>query len=174
MSEKHQMTVRILDAEYQLLTDDDPEKVQMVAEFVDKLVRETKYSAPFISNMSAVILTALNISEELYKSKNELDAYKDREDDYRDLASYKNQLAKAKEETDAAEKRCFDLQAKADSLEKEKEETAEYAASYKEKYNELMSENEQMKKASAELQNKLLENQIELVKARKIILDLGE
>jgi cell division protein ZapA (FtsZ GTPase activity inhibitor) len=39
---KTKMTINIMGVDYQVITDDDPNRVKMIADFVDTLIKETK------------------------------------------------------------------------------------------------------------------------------------
>jgi len=174
MNEKQQMTISILDTDYQILTDDDASRVQEIASRVDTMIRQTKNSAPYMNNLSAAILTALNLSEELQKSYDELAALRARESDYQALYAYKDKLKTVMQQLSDNDAKTLNMQARMDQLQSENNELTVLLNEYKEKYNTARGENEMNKKAVAELENRLLENQIELVKARKSLLDLSE
>ncbi|MFA0815670.1 MAG: cell division protein ZapA [Anaerofustis sp.] len=171
---KKRMTISIMGVDYQILTDDDPQRVGMIATFVNKLIRETKQSAPYISNMSAAILAALNLSEELYRIKDELEAYKERDAEYQVLINYKDKLTEAMQEIEENEVKNKVLQNRIERVEMENEEITELLDEYKTKFNTLRTEYEMNKRTMTELQNKLLENQIELVKVRKSLLNFED
>ncbi len=171
---KHKMTISILGVDYQVITDDDAQRVKMIASFVDKLIKETKQAAPFITNMSAAVLAALNLSEELYRIKDELEIYKERETEYQVLLSYKDKLTEALSELEENENKNHILQTRYERIELENDELSELLDEYKDKFNALRTEYELNKRTLAELQNKLLENQIELVKVRKSLLNFED
>ena len=171
---KHKMTINILGIDYQVLTDDEPDRVAMIASFVDKLIRETKRSVPYITNMSASILAALNLSEELYRIKDELELYKEKETEFQVLINYKDKLTDALKELEENETKNNVLQNRIERIELENDELNELLDEYKEKFNALRTEYELNKRSMSEMQNKLLESQIELVKVRKTLLNFDD
>ena len=156
---RKRMTINIMGVDYQLLTDDDAQRVNMIASFVNKLIRETKQSAPYISNMSAAILAALNLSEELYRIKDELESYKEQDAEYHVLINYKDKLTDAMQEIEENETKNKVLQNRIERVEMENDELTELLEEYKSKFNTLRTEYEMNKRTMNELQNKLLENQ---------------
>lgn len=168
------MTIRILDTDYQILTDDNEARVQEIANLVDNMVRQTKAAAPYMNNLSAAILTSLNLSEELHKARDELALLRERDSDYQTLYSYKDKLKSVMQQLSENDSKTLGLQIRMDQMQSECNELTILLNEYKEKYNAVRAENEMNKKAVAELENKLLENQIELVKARKSLLDFGD
>ena len=171
---KHRMTINILGIDYQVLTDDEPDRVAMIASFVDQLIRETKQSVPYITNMSASILAALNLSEELYRIKDELELYKEKETEFQVLINYKDKLTEALKELEQNETKNNVLQNRIERIELENDELNELLDEYKEKFNALRTEYELNKRSMSEMQNKLLESQIELVKVRKTLLNFDD
>ena len=171
---RKRMTSNIMGVDYQILTDDDAQRVNMIASFVNKLIRETKQSAPYISNMSAAILAALNLSEELYRIKDELESYKEQDAEYHVLINYKDKLTDAMQEIEENETKNKVLQNRIERVEMENDELTELLEEYKSKFNTLRTEYEMNKRTMNELQNKLLENQIELVKVRKTLLNFED
>jgi cell division protein ZapA (FtsZ GTPase activity inhibitor) len=92
---KRKMTINIMGVDYQVITDDDEDRVKMIASFVDKLIKETKQSAPYITSMSAAVLAMLNLSEELYRIKDELEEHREQAAEYQMLIGYKEKLTGA-------------------------------------------------------------------------------
>lgn len=56
-------TIKLLEQEYRIKTDRDPEHLQRVAEYVEGVLREVRVSTP--DTQTAAILTALNIASDL-------------------------------------------------------------------------------------------------------------
>ena len=67
MGDKNKVTVKIMDRDYTLVSDDSREHMQRVANFVDDKMRETFSSNKKLSTSMIGVLTALNIADELYK-----------------------------------------------------------------------------------------------------------
>lgn len=76
MSNKNKVTVKIMDRDYTLVSEDSREHMQRVANYVDDKMKETYESNKKLSTSMIGVLTALNIADELYKvleEKNELE-----------------------------------------------------------------------------------------------------
>ena len=175
MSEKRKTSINIMGIDYQVITDNSPDKVETIVEFVNNTMKETKNSMPYMTTMSAAVLTSLNLSEQLYSIKEELEKAKlivNQEDPVSE--EYKEKLQLALNELETYETKQKMLNSKIDRLESENEELTEDLNDYKQKYNALRTEYELNKRSLVDMQNKLLENQIELVKARKSLLDIND
>jgi cell division protein ZapA len=171
---KTKMTINIMGVDYQVITDDDPNRVKMIADFVDTLIKETKKTSPYMTNTSATVLSALNLSEELFRIKDDVEELKEKEQEYHMLMAYKDKLTDAMEELEDNETKNKIMKSRLERLESENNELNELMEEYKDKFNTLRTEYELSKRTVSELQNKLLENQLELVKARKNLLDFNE
>ncbi len=71
MQKKNKVTVKIMDREYTLVSEDSREHMQSVANYVDDKMRETYESNRKLSTSMIGVLTALNIADELYKINSE-------------------------------------------------------------------------------------------------------
>jgi len=67
MSTKNKVTVKIMDRDYTLVSEDAREHMQRVANFVDDKMREMYNSNKKLSTSMVGVLTALNIADELHK-----------------------------------------------------------------------------------------------------------
>ena len=94
---KNKVKVNILGGEYNILTDEDESRVQAIAAFVDKQITDTKAMSPQMTTMNAAILALLNLSEELYATKSELDEYKKKEDELDKSADAAKELESLKQ-----------------------------------------------------------------------------
>ncbi|MCI0469315.1 MAG: cell division protein ZapA [Nitrospirae bacterium] len=65
--------VFILGQKYTVRGDGSPEHIKEIARFVDEKMREVYASAHNATQIKAAIIAALNISDELYKLKEEYD-----------------------------------------------------------------------------------------------------
>ena len=61
--ESHPVTVKLMGREYRLRTDMDPERMQDVADYVERALSETRRSTS--DTQDAAILAALNIASDL-------------------------------------------------------------------------------------------------------------
>lgn len=171
---KNKVTVNILGVDYNVITDEDPDRVKGIAAYVDGLVKDTKAAAPQMSAMHAAILSLLNLTGELYDTKDLLKDMENKQEDFEKNLESVKQAEELKLELANCDNRMRTLKAKAEKLQVENIELKDMLDEYKDKYNALRTEFELNKRTLNDLQNKFLENQIELVKARKSLLDINE
>jgi cell division protein ZapA (FtsZ GTPase activity inhibitor) len=62
------VTIKILEREYRIRSDAEPEHLEAVAAHVDRVLREVRRSTP--DTQDAAVLAALNIASELLRSRN--------------------------------------------------------------------------------------------------------
>lgn len=95
MADKNKVTVKIMDRDYTLVSEDSREHMQRVANFVDDKMRETYSGNKKLSTSMVGVLTALNIADEFFKvllEKEELE---------RRINSPQYELKSARDELDA-------------------------------------------------------------------------
>lgn len=63
------VTVDIYGEQYPVKTDDEPEYVQKVAQYVDKKMKEIADTGKVVTTSKIAILAALNIADELLKAE---------------------------------------------------------------------------------------------------------
>jgi cell division protein ZapA len=95
MSDKNKVTVKIMDRDYTLVSEDSREHMQRVANYVDDKMRETYSSNKKLSMSMIGVLTALNVADELHKVINEKDELEKR------INSPQYELKSARDELDA-------------------------------------------------------------------------
>jgi cell division protein ZapA (FtsZ GTPase activity inhibitor) len=61
------ITIKILEREYKIRSDAEPEHLEAVAAHVDRVLREVRRSTP--DTQDAAVLAALNIASELLRSR---------------------------------------------------------------------------------------------------------
>lgn len=71
MQKKNKVTVKIMDREYTLVSEDSREHMQSVANYVDDKMRETFDGNRKLSTAMVGVLTALNIADEMFKINSE-------------------------------------------------------------------------------------------------------
>ncbi|MBQ1465908.1 MAG: cell division protein ZapA [Eubacteriaceae bacterium] len=174
MEEKRRVTVNILGVSYNIITDEDPQKVEAIAQYVDSAVKATKAAAPQMSNNHASILALMNTAEELFATRELLEAMKEKEEDFEKNLESVKQAEELKLELANADNRMKTLKNKAEKLQVENIELKDMLDEYKDKYNALRTEYELNKRTLNDLQSKFLENQIELVKVKKSLIDVQE
>jgi cell division protein ZapA len=68
--EKIRVNVSILGKEYSIASQVDPEYIKKAAEYLDMKMREVSQSYPNITEAKIAVLAALNITDELFQSRN--------------------------------------------------------------------------------------------------------
>lgn len=68
-----QINVKIFGQEFTIKGEDSPEYVESLAEFVDKKMREVASASSVITSHKVTILTAINIADELFRLRKELE-----------------------------------------------------------------------------------------------------
>jgi cell division protein ZapA len=95
MTQKNKVTVKIMDRDYTLVSDDSREHMQKVANYVDDKMREIFDSNKKLSTSMIGVLTALNVADEYHKVKVE------KEELERRINSPQYELKSARDELDA-------------------------------------------------------------------------
>lgn len=185
------VTVRINGVEYNLKGEEKEEYLHKVASYVDKKIKNIIDANNKLSTASAAVLSAINVVDDMFKIqekylniKNEYDEA-EHNDVYlkEQVESFKKQikhLEEYNEELQQKVKSCDDsefIKEKDLELEKAKKEMEimqQTAQKYMEQYNLLKAENKEInfhlqssKYKIIDLERKLVDNQINLVKEKK-------
>lgn len=186
------ITVRINGLEYNLKGEEKEEYLQKVAAYVDRKLKTIMDNNPRLNISSASVLTAVNAVDDLFKCDivykdlcAEVEAFETREKEFRNqIELFKSQIDELKQvNTELSEKIKNDkygeiLKAKEEEiagLKKEMEELSETSErnlsdlnAYKAENKELKFQLQSSRYKIIDLQNKLVENQINLVKVKKM------
>jgi cell division protein ZapA len=84
-TKKHTLRVTILNEEYAIRSDRDPEHAKAVAKYLDQAVRKVLSSGAVVESNRAVVLAALQITAELFDAKATIE---DTESSIKDLSDY--------------------------------------------------------------------------------------
>jgi cell division protein ZapA len=84
MAEKQRVDIEILGQKYPIRSEADPEYVRRLASFVDRRAREIRGDAAGQDAVRILALTALDITDELYRLRDER---KDQEVDHKDVSA---------------------------------------------------------------------------------------
>lgn len=68
-------TVRIFGKDYPIASDQNPEYVQRLAEFVDRKMNEIANGGDSLTSSRVAVLACLNIADDLMRTKNEKDRF---------------------------------------------------------------------------------------------------
>lgn len=75
MFDKSITTVKIFGRDYPIASDQNPEYIKRLAEFVDKKMNEMAQEGDSLSTSRIAVLACLNIADELMRTKNEKDKF---------------------------------------------------------------------------------------------------
>lgn len=155
------VSVTINGQEYNLKGNENEEYLHKVAAYIDEKIHSIMKSNSSLSISSAVVLTALNAADEMFKIKNEYNNVIDK-------------ITVVKKNENEMNVKISELEEKVTSLSREKDILQQTAEKYIEESARLKSENKELKFQTQtdkykiiDLQQKLLENQIDLVKEKK-------
>lgn len=191
---RNKVIVRINGAEYTLIGDETEDYLFSIANYLDKKIKETLLSNSKHSNTSAAVLTALTVTDELFKIRRENEILKrslnEPEEKIRQLRAEYDELHGAYMELiKEYEKYKESQQGRDDDINTLKSEYDELYASYINKNDEnekfvkenaylkeqnelLQNEIKEARESISDLKDQLLESQIELVRLKKELKDL--
>jgi len=66
---KHAVKVTIVDEEYTIRSERDPDYTRQVAGYVDQAIRRVLHAGPMVESHKAAILAALALTDELFESR---------------------------------------------------------------------------------------------------------
>jgi len=173
MAEKKKVIVKINGQDYNVISEEPEEYIKHIAKYVDSKAKEIYNGNKKFSQTMVAMLTAFTITDEFYRTYEELDEIKSsiveplkELEELRKESAVNNELIeKIKSENERLKSELEDI-TKIESTNTKK--IKQYEESLKIKEQEL----ETSQKIIGQLQNKLFENQIELVQLRKEIDEL--
>lgn len=165
---KNKVNLRIMDQDYVLIGEEEPQYYLDLAQNVDNIMREiSKSNNKYSINMVAV-LTALNIADALYKSQVQ---YADTSEKLELLQSEMQkpfeELNNLNQELEAVKEQYTKTQGEYTKTQIELGKISREWAKAREEMKDLSCELDVSRQAIDDLQNKLFENQIELLKTKK-------
>ena len=175
MSNKNKVIVRIMGQEYTMVGIESREYMQRIANYVDDKMMDIAKNTKKLSTAMVAVLTALNIGDEYFKLKKQLNELeKAAMLPLKELEQTKSQLAVTKSELETKD---FEFEEIIRKMEQEKtttskdeafkDELLEEIQELKQQLNTKDVEFEKIKKENDDLQNKLFNSQIKYVQARK-------
>ncbi|ABR47818.1 protein of unknown function DUF710 [Alkaliphilus metalliredigens QYMF] len=168
MEKKNKVVVKIKGQEYPILGEEPKEYLLRVGNFVDERMEEIAKANSKLSTSMAAVLTSINIADQFLKLKMEVDTVeKEYVGPLKDLDNIKGQLTSALEQVEERKAYCNVLEEKVDSLTQSHKSYDEENKSMKEKLTQKETDLAKTQEIINGLQNKLFENQIKLVQARK-------
>lgn len=155
------VTVTINDQDYNLKAQENEEYLKKIALFVDGKIHSIMENNSSLSVSSAVVLASLNAADEMFKFKDKYEALLTREEEFKQKEREFTSMINSQEE-------------QISELVKEREILEHTAQKYIEECTKLKSSNKELKFQSQsdrykilDLEQKLIGNQIDLVKERK-------
>lgn len=160
------VTVKINEIEYNLKGEENEEYLHKVARYVDKKIKNIKENNPKLSTTSAGVLTAINAIDEMMKSE---ERNKKVQDENLKLKEEIEKLKAKMSNTDSekSQKEIVKLNEELDIIQKTAKEYMQEIKTIKATNKELKFQLQTSKYKVLDLQNKLLENQIDLAKIKK-------
>ncbi len=107
----NRVVIDICGEEYTLVAEESPSYMQRVGSYVDGKIREVLDSSK-VGRTDAAVLTAVNITDELFKAQAEADQLR------RQIKEYLDQASKAQSEASELKREVFRLQQKLDAQNK--------------------------------------------------------
>ncbi len=168
MAGKKRVSVKIFGNEYTVVGESSVEYMQNLAKKIDEMMKNIGNSNNKYSPTMIAVLTALNLADDLSKKSQECEflnrEYKKMKENYdtpiKELKSANQDIEALKEHSAAIQEELSKLQIEKNKLNRENK-------LYKDEIKNLRCELDVSRSTIKELQNKLFENQIELLKAKK-------
>jgi len=179
MNKKNKVSVKILGSDYSFLTNtNDTIRIEDTVKYLEYILTDTKKKNPYISNYVTLIITCMNLSEEILDTQKAFltlqkklvntpvqnNSVQSNQADQTNIGSVKTSRS------DADIKKMEQYQDEIKRLSEELNRANAIIAGYKTRLTEVRSENEKMKHEHELIEEKLLESQIELVKLRKKLI----
>ena len=168
MQRRNKVLIKINGQEYPIAGTESKEYLLKVGSFVDEKMEEVALGNNRLSTSMIAVLTSINIADLYLKQKDEYERVQNQS------VAPLSELDKVKEELHLALKQLGEKEATCIVMEEELRRLANHHESHQDNYEdikqELVSKEMDLKKAEEiinDLQNKLFENQIKLVEARK-------
>lgn len=168
MADKRKVSVRIFGTEYIMLTDDTDEYITELAAKVDNIMREISKSNSRYNPTMVAVLSALNLADELCKSREELHNTNERLEALQgEMQRPFEELNDLSQELEAIKEQYTRMQAEYTKTQIELGKISREWAKAQEELRNVTCELDVSKETISDLQNKLFEHQIELLKAKK-------
>lgn len=167
MEKKAKVVAKIENVEYTLLGDVDQEQIDTICQMVDDMIAKVKKSNPLMSRNMVLILSCLNLSDEILQLKLKNGELEDKLKGIEDVNDLKEQLTTYKEYNKRNSTINEEIKQENDILKKEMEKTKALMEQYTKKNKQYKYDVEESRKVILDLQNQLFESQIALVKGNK-------
>ena len=131
---KHEVTVRIFNRDYRLLTDESAEYTNDLASALNRRLAELLSGKSTLTLQDGAALIALEACDDLFKTRSNFENVR------KQITTYFDDAAASKARAEAAEKECAEIKQAAEK------EIAELKASYEKEIAELNAKVEQLRK----------------------------
>jgi cell division protein ZapA len=168
VDKKNKVLIKINGQEYPIVGSEPKDYLLKVGNYVDEKMDEVRKGNQRLSTSMIAVLTSINMADDLLKLQEKLNNAQGKyEEPLQDLEELKTQYQKLESEHKNLEEENLGLKRNNGNLLKFKEKYETESIELKEEAKSRKEESEKAEKIINELQNKLFENQIKLVQARK-------
>lgn len=168
MTEKKKIEIIIDGRNFTVVGGDNEEYVRNLAYYVDKKIRDLTSKNERLSQPMAATLAALNIADELYKTKDQLKGLENKaKDPLEKYDSLCSELEEAKEKIQELRKRNSEVEELLIKAQDEEKNLLEEIESLKKQNESQKREMEESREQIKILQDKNFQNQVELVEVKK-------
>ncbi|MTI49508.1 cell division protein ZapA [Sporosalibacterium faouarense] len=168
MTERKKVVVKINGQEITVIGEESEEYIRHIADFVDEEIQGTQLKNKKLSQSMAATLAAFNIADKFYNAHVELtelkESVKEPLEELEELRVYAQSFQEEKAEITST---CAEYESELQELRKELEIKNKKLKKYEQALDIKEEEIEKSEKIISELQNKLFENQLELVQTKK-------
>lgn len=168
MAEKKKVVVKINGQDFTVIGEESEEYIKHIAKFVDERIQDILTKNKKLNQTMAALLTAFNIADEYYKSHVELvDLKEDVKEPLKELEELRVKVGNYENEKDVIKRNCDEYEHELLELKKKFEQQSKKNKKYEQALEIKEDEVKKSEKIISELQNKLFENQLELVQIKK-------
>ncbi len=168
MEKKNKVLIKINGQEYPIVGSEPKDYLLKVGNYVDEKMEEVRESNERLSTSMIAVLTSINMADELLKLDKRLKETQGRYDQpLQELQELKGKFEKLESDHKELERENRELKKNNGNLGKFKEKYETETLELKEQVKNCKEESKKADEIINELQNKLFENQIKLVQARK-------
>ncbi len=173
MENRKRISVKIFGNEYVMLGNDSEEYVKGLAEKVDSIMKEIARSNSKYSPTMVAVLTALNLSDVLYKTQQELSETADKLEALQtEMQRPFEEVSMLTQELEAIKEQYSKMQGDYTRTQIEFGKINREWVKAQDEMKDIKCELDVSKETITDLQNKLFDNQIELLKAKKELDEL--
>lgn len=168
MTNKKKINVTIDGRNFTVVGDSSEDYVKTLAEYVDKKIKEMTQKNDRLSSSMAATLACLNISDELYRLHEELEALKEKaEAPLKNYDSLVEQVNKEKEKNEKLSNKLNSYRDEILDMKRQNDKLLNEIDTYKKALDMKERELNESQKLIKKLQDKLFENQMELLETKK-------